>query len=95
MTEREEREKQSDRKQVGRMMFVCMYAKQRKWEKYCDREGGQQQREWESVYEGKKNEKTLRKKELGEEFNLAEHLTSEPFNFLLKSLLPVFGVQSD
>lgn len=40
MREREEREKQSDRKQVGRVMFIRLHAKQREGEKCGDRERG-------------------------------------------------------
>ena len=40
MREREERQKQIDRKQVGRMMFASARTQQqRKWEKYSDSDG--------------------------------------------------------
>lgn len=52
--------------------------------------------QWKSVYKWK-NCKYTRDKELRlqEDYSLVECLTLQPFNFLLKSLLSVFGVQSD
>lgn len=78
------------------MMFVCLHAEQRKREEYSVREDSS--RESGSPFMRGKRMRTLRvydKVRVHEEFSLVECLTPQPFNFLLKSLLSVFGVESD
>lgn len=79
MREREESKKQSDRKQVGNIMFVHLHAKQPKWEQYSD---SVREHDRESVWERNVQNVTL------QTFNFQ-------FNFPLKikSLFGVKSVQ--